>query len=353
MNIVPASLGKRTGAAIIDLLVAALVWFGLMAYAIQPIFNASFNLPAIQEDYQAIQLESKLYVVDEDYGTVSVLAEEDYDTGVLAYYTEYKGETILWYNTEILKIGEEDSLFVYAQTAGVDDPTIVGVPAPIEDSGSMPSEELSSATAVQTSNLANFYYDAYTAARTDLNAQEDYAALANELAYYFKWELAIGTTLVLAIFYLIIPMFLKDGRTLGKQIFGLSLVNKNGFKIKKWQIAVRAVVFGVFEILGSLYTMMGTILISYTIMIFGKKNMSIHDFVASSRVIDSKRSTWFKNAEEAAAYQAELDKNVGKSVLGAPVSLITPEAPAAPTPSEPTPSEPAPVVEDDQSKEEK
>jgi len=348
MNIVPASLGKRTGAAIIDLLVAALVWFGLLAYAIQPIFNASFNLPAIQDEYQAIQIESKLYALDEDYGTVSILAEEDYATGILAYYTEYKGETIAWYNTEILKIGTEDSLFVYVMNGEDPNENVVGVPAPIEGSGSMTSEELSSATAVQTSDLAAFYYDAYTAARTDLNAQEDYAALANELSYYFSWELAIATFLVLVVFYLVIPMFLKDGRTLGKQLFGISLINKLGYKVKKWQIAVRAVVFGVFEILGSVYTMMGTILISYTIMIFGKKNMSIHDFVASTRVIDAKRSVWFKNPEEAAAYQAELDKNPGKSVLGAPIPSTLPV-----TPEVATPSEVAPVVEEDKSKEEK
>ncbi len=348
MNIVPASLGKRTGAAIIDLLVAALVWFGLLAYAIQPIFNSLYDLPAIQDQYQAIQIESKLYALDEDYGTVSVLAEEDYDTGILAYYTEYKGETISWYNTEILKIGSEDSLFVYAQTAGVDDPTIVGVPAPIEGSGTMTSEELSSATAAQTSELQSFYYDEYVIARTDLDTQEDYAALGNELSYYFSWELAIATVFVLAIFYLVIPMLLKDGRTLGKQLFGISLVNKLGFKVKKWQIAVRAVVFGVFEIWGAVYTMMGTILISYTIMIFGKKNMSIHDFVASTRVIDAKRSIWFKNAEEAVAYQAELDKNPGKSVLGSPIPATLPVIPEVPTPSEPTP-----VVEDNPNKEEK
>lgn len=337
MNIVPASLGKRTGAAVIDLLIAALVWFGLLAYAIQPIFNNLYDLPVIQEQYQAIQKESKLYVEDEEYGTISVLAAEDYDTGILAYYTEYKGQTIAWYNTEILKIGTEDSLFVYAQTSGVDDPSIVGVPAPIEGSGTMTSEQLSSATVSQTADLNTFYYDAYNAARTDLNAQPDYLALANELSYYFTWELAIATTIVILAFYLLVPLLLKDGRTLGKQIFVLSLVSKNGYRIKKWQIVVRALVFGVVEILGAVYTMMGTILISYTIMIFGKKNMSVHDFVASTRVVDAKRSVWFKNAEEAAVYQAELDKNQQKSVLGAPVYLGSPVTPETPVASEPTP----------------
>ncbi len=338
MNIVPASLGKRTGAAIIDLLIAAMVWFGLLAYAIQPIFNNSFGLPAIQEDYQAIQIESKLYELDEEYETVSVLAAEDYDTGVLAYYTEYKGETIAWYNTEILLIGEEDSLFVYVYVGEDPQLDVLGVPAPIEGSGTMTSEELSSATANQAGDLETFYYNAYTAARTDLNAQPAYLALANELAYYFKWELAIATSFVILVFYLLIPMLLKDGRTLGKQLFGISLVNKSGYRVKKWQIAVRALVFGVFEIFGAVYTMMGTILISYTIMIFGKKNMSIHDFVASTRVLDAKRSVWFNNPEEAAAYQAELDKNATKSVLGAPVYLGNPVAPEVLTPSEPTPA---------------
>ncbi len=347
MNIVPAGLGKRTGAAILDILIAAMVWFGLLAYAIQPIFNAVYDTYAIQDQYQAIQVESQLYVLDEDYGTVSVLAAEDYDDGILAYYTEYKGETIAWYNDEILKIGTEGSLFVYAQTGGVDDPTLVGVPAPIEDAGSMTSEELSSATAAQTAELDDFYYTAYSAAISDLNAQEDYLALANQLATYFRWELIIATAIVLLVFYFMIPMLLKDGRTLGKQIFGLSLVNKLGYKVTKPQIILRFLVFGVFEILGSVYTMMGTILISYTIMIFGKKNMSVHDFAASTRVIDGKRSVWFKNASEAAAYQAELDKNAAKpsfSSLISPSSPVTGETPVIPEEAA-KPAEPEPIPE--------
>jgi uncharacterized RDD family membrane protein YckC len=339
MNIVPAGLGKRSGAAIIDILIAAIVWFGLLAYAIQPIFNVAYHTYDIQEEYQAIQVESKLYTLDEDYGTVSVLGEDEYATGTFAYYTVYKfarnevGDTttnsVPWYNTTILKIGTDDSLFVYAQTAGIDDPSIIGVRAPIEGSDSMTSEQLSSAIAAQDEDLADFYYTIYAAAVTDLNAQDDYLALANQLAYFFKWELAIATAIVLLIFYFAIPMILKDGRTLGKQIFGLSLVNKLGYKVTKLQISIRFLAFALFEIVGSVFTMMGTILISYTIMIFGKKNMSVHDFAASTRVIDGKRSVWFKNATEAAAYQAEIDKNSSKASYS---SLIVDAVPETKTP---------------------
>lgn len=319
MNIVPASLGKRTGAAILDIFVAALVWFGLLAYAVQPIFNAVYGVYDIQDAYQAIQLESKLYVENEEYLTVNVVDAEDYPTAVYEYYTVYKFATDTtyttpWYNEHILLIGTEASLFEFAQTADVDDPTLLGVAKGVVDSGTLTSSELSSANAAIASLLSSFYSTAYTAAVTDLNAQPAYFDLATQLSNYFTWELVISTLISLAIFYLLIPMLMKDGMTLGKKVFGLALVNKLGYKVSRLQILLRFLAFAVIEIFGSVYTIMGTILVSYTIMIFGKKNLSIHDYVASTRIIDAKHSVWFKNADEAAKYQAEAVP-VTKSVL--------------------------------------
>ena len=319
MNIVPASLGKRTGAAILDIFITALLWFGLLAYAVQPIFNAIYGVYAIQDEYQAIQLESKLYVENLEYQTVNVVDAEDYPTAIYEYYTVYKFATDVtyttpWYNEHILLIGTTSSLFEYAQTAGVDDPTLLGVAKEVPNPETLNSTELSSAEAAIATSLTTFYSAAYTTAVSDLNAQPAYLALATQLSDYFTWELVISTAVALLIFYLLIPMLFKDGKTLGKQVFGLALVNKLGYKVSKLQIFVRFLAFAIIEVFGSVYTVMGTILISYTIMIFGKKNMSIHDYLASTRVIDAKHSVWFKNADEAAKYQAEVDAG-GKSVI--------------------------------------
>lgn len=335
MNIVPASLGKRTGAAILDIFIAALVWFGLLAYAVQPIFNSIYGVYAIQDQYQAIQLDSKLYVENADYNTVNVVDAADYPTAIYEYYTVYKhGElvdgtiatdvtgydyTTQWYNEKVLLIGTETSLFIYAQTAGVDDPTILGVAKAVVDPGSLTSAELSSANAAIATTLTSFYAGAYTTAVSDLNAESAYLALATKLSDYFTWELLISTAIALLIFYLLIPMLLKDGKTIGKQVFGLALVNKLGYKVSKLQIFFRFLAFAVVEVIGSFYTIMGTILISYTIMIFGKKNLSIHDYLASTRVIDSKHSVWFKDAGEAAKYQSDVDAGAKSVIFPEPI----------------------------------
>lgn len=327
MNIVPASLGKRSGAAILDVFIAALVWFGLLAYGVQPIFNTAFDVYLIQDQYQAIQIDSKLYVENAEYSTVNVLDAEDYPTGVLEYYTVYKfgkystGEeySIPWYNEHILLIGTETSLFQYQQILGVDDPTLVGIAKPVENPETLTSAQLSSANAASASAVTSFFAAAYSAAVSDLNLQPAYLTLATQLSNYFVWELAISIALSLLIFFLLIPMLLKDGKTIGKQIFGLSLVNKLGYKVTKLQILFRFLSFAIIEVFGSFYTMMGTILISYTMMVFGKKSMSIHDFLASTRVIDGKHSVWFKNADEAAKYQAEVDATAHRSPLLEPL----------------------------------
>ncbi len=306
MNIAPANLAKRSGAAILDFLLAVVVWLALITYAVSPIYNQAFGTRAIQDDYIAIQLASHLYAEDPDTEVITYRTDEDIPEAVYAYYSEFKvGKTYVdettpfdftneWYNANVLNIGTTDeSITVYFEydldEFDQPDPTLRGVPK-------------DDATEAE---LGTFYQAAYQSAQLDLSDYGPYAELAAQISSYSLQILSISGSVAVLIFYLALPLIFKNGQTLSKKLFNLGVVSKNGYKLKTWQLLVRFVVFAA-EIVLSIYTIMGAFLISYTLMIFTKGNRSAHDFIAQTTVINLKESLIFADAEEASAYEKKL-----------------------------------------------
>lgn len=119
------------------------------------------------------------------------------------------------------------------------------------------------------------------------------------------------------IFYLIIPVSVKNGRTLGKMMFKMAIVNKLGYNVTVPQMLLRSlfplliiIIFylvGISSMMFIFYLLlMFVTLISYCLTIFTKHHQALHDFVAGTLVIDSEASAWFKNAVEEENYQKEL-----------------------------------------------
>lgn len=105
------------------------------------------------------------------------------------------------------------------------------------------------------------------------------------------------------IFDFIIPICSKEGQTIGKHLFGLVLVDKDGYKFKKSKHVIRFVAYLVLEIILGLITMGGFILISYTMFMFKKNRRCLHDIIAGSVVIDKKDSFYFDSPQEERYYE--------------------------------------------------
>jgi uncharacterized RDD family membrane protein YckC len=306
MNIVPANLAKRSGAAILDFLMTLLLWVTPITFVVSPIYDQMYGTTAIQQDHVAIQLDSHLYIEDPDTTVVTYVALADIPDAIYDYYSDFRvGKTYLeetdpfvfsneWYNESVLNIGSSDEAITIYFEYDVDglgnpDPSKVGVP-------------LDTAT---TEELDAFYKAAYQTAQLDLANYGPYAELAEQISFYSIQILAISGAVSVLIFYLFFPLIFKNGQTLSKKMFGIGVISKHGYKMKLWQLFAR---FGVFalEIVLSIYTIMGAFLISYTLMIFTKKNQSAHDFIAATRVVNLKQSLIFNNQIEAEEYEARL-----------------------------------------------
>ena len=105
------------------------------------------------------------------------------------------------------------------------------------------------------------------------------------------------------VFDLIIPLCSKEGQTIGKHIFGLAVLNKEGYKCKKSTFVLRYIIYIGLEIILGFITMGGIIMISYTMFMFVKNRRCLHDLIVGTIVINKKESFFFDSPVEERYYE--------------------------------------------------
>ena len=140
-----------------------------------------------------------------------------------------------------------------------------------------------------------------------------------------------GIMLAYLLFELVIPLFLKNGQTIGKKVFGICLMMENGVKVKPIPLLIRTllgkytvetmilvycfVMVFLFRVVNGfsvlLFGLTAIIMISQLILlIVSKKNLMIHDAMAYTVVVDKESQMIFNNEEELIKYKQEVaDKN--------------------------------------------
>ena len=148
--------------------------------------------------------------------------------------------------------------------------------------------------------------------------------------------LGVGIFLAIFIFHFILPLLFKNGQTLGKKAFGLSVVRTNLVKTSNPVLFVRSVIglyametmvpvllvtMIYFGILGSVGTMTIALLLilQVSVMAVTRTNSSIHDLLsdtvvvdyASQRTFDSEEALIaFKEAEHAREVAAQREQEI-------------------------------------------
>ena len=355
-KIVNASLFSRTFAAVIDLVIAIFVGAGIyLGFS-----KIAENIPSIKsykEDYTQTIVDSGLMKLNK--GELEQYEYDDYleyQTMFYDFYHNYyskemnKEYNVYWFNVFIY--GQEDSLNLYEKSQLDTRPTLMKVYGPSLftyklDSGDQPlyeefaipkesengNKELSESVKKQ---LRNYFYVA------DGEVQEGSVAAKQKFIYYYALSdltslpklqsdydhyafLASTLPLVIAIFvtfmifYFFIPIVFKNGETIGKKVMHICLVNKLGYQYNRLQLIPRflapafliiAVIFITGFSIWSLLIVSAGLLISYLFAIFYKNNRALHDIFAGTLVVDARESTWFKNAEEEAKTQQEIEEYV-------------------------------------------
>lgn len=165
--------------------------------------------------------------------------------------------------------------------------------------------------------------ETYDAAYDALTADEEAMKAYNMMMSLTLVITSCGILLAVLIWELFIPMFLGNGQTLGKKIFGLCLIRNDGVKLTNLQLFARTVLgkyavetmipvcllmmlfWGTGGLLGTA-VLFGLLIAQILCLIISRNNCAIHDFIAVTVVVDMASQTIFNSTEDLIAHQKKV-----------------------------------------------
>lgn len=148
--------------------------------------------------------------------------------------------------------------------------------------------------------------EVYTLFANDERAKE----IKDEEVTLFFIEFSTSITISELVFFLFIPLVLRNGQTIGKKMFSLIVVNDSFIKVRASNMIIRFVAILVVETLASMFLYGVPLAMSILLVIFSKNHIAIHDFFGTTIII-SKNGLYFDNAQE----RIEYDEKMAKSVI--------------------------------------
>ena len=167
------------------------------------------------------------------------------------------------------------------------------------------------------------YDDAATAFRADENVTVLYVSIINLTILITSFSLLVAFLVV----EFAVPLFLKNGQTVGKKIFGIAVIGVDGVKIKPMALFIRAILgkytigtmvpiamialiilggAGIFGI-GALLLL---ICFEIGLLIKTEHNYAIHDLLSYTVAVDLQSQMIFETKEELIAYKNKLHADI-------------------------------------------
>ena len=163
------------------------------------------------------------------------------------------------------------------------------------------------------------YDAAYAAMSQDPEVTKTYQLVLN----LYLVIITLGTLSAIVLLELVVPLWLKEGRTLGKKIFGLCVIHAEGIRMNKMQLFVRTVLgkftvetmipiyillmlfWGITDLTGTL-VLLAIPVAQCVIMAVTRTNSLIHDLLAGTVVVDYASQMIFGSREELIEYQKAI-----------------------------------------------
>lgn len=161
------------------------------------------------------------------------------------------------------------------------------------------------------------------------NYNDAYDALVSDQEAMYAYNMVLNLTMLITtasilISYLALefalPLFLGNGQTLGKKIFGLCIIRTDGVQVNTMQLFVRTVlgkftietmipVYILIMIFFNMIGILGTavlavlVLVQLILLAVTATNAQIHDLLAGTVVVDYSSQMIFRTTEDLIAYQ--------------------------------------------------
>lgn len=134
---------------------------------------------------------------------------------------------------------------------------------------------------------------------------------------------ALSVLVAVVICEFVVPLFLHNGQTVGKKIFGLCLIRNDGVKVNNLQLLTRALLckgtletlvpafalltvsWGISGVFG-IAVLVGVLLAPVVCVCASKNNAALHDLMAGTIVVDAASQRIFGSTEDLVEYQKKV-----------------------------------------------
>ncbi len=202
--------------------------------------------------------------------------------------------TVKWFNETVLSLPEEGKTssvdyFTYQKDGENFDYTKIGT---VNEKYIVVDGESTKVEA--PTEMVNYVYDKYKDAVTLLQKQQFYQEATqtlNDVNALISFLLRMVSVII---FYLVLPLSLPRGKTLGKLFLRLSLVKPNNEPIKRWQVLPRcalALCVPVFlylvpNLIAQIIFVMGLLITDIVLLIVLKDKRVLHDLISITAVTE-------------------------------------------------------------------
>jgi uncharacterized RDD family membrane protein YckC len=162
-----------------------------------------------------------------------------------------------------------------------------------------------------------------------LMSDEEAEALLHKCSSITIATISIGLFGGVMVTYFLIPLLLKNGQTIGKKFMRIALVSKEGIRVPKINLFIRALfgiyvveymvpVYGIFYIFSGLpgsilatAVVVGILIINMFLITTNRFGLTIHDLIGKTVVVEYDGQAMFDSIEELREYQKkEQQKNI-------------------------------------------
>lgn len=175
------------------------------------------------------------------------------------------------------------------------------------------SDEYDKLSAEEKEAYTNDYNAAVEAANKALENDEKAKKIWNMVTHLSLLIVIIPLLISFILYEFVLPLFLKNGQTLGKKILGIALMHKEGIRVKNIQLFIRAL-FGKFVVetmlvlfviiyFGLLTDITLICLLIYVVaqiicMVSSHSNSPIHDLMAGTVAVDMASQRIFETYDQ-------------------------------------------------------
>ncbi len=279
-----AKLSKRIGAGIIDIFVMFTLFAMFFSFVFSPLFSAVTKVDYYENKIIEFKINSHLYIADKDESYVPIT--DNFDENITLFYSEFDYDDIdendsINYISDYLSAKEKSGLFTYLEENGWVEK--IGV----------------------EKELTDFYENQWEIADNLLNLSKHLNGYSYRMIMLRVMCIITSVIITYLSYHLLLPLFLKDGQTLGKVVCGLKVVDQKGFRVKYSRMILRCFIGLFFNVFLAILFCLPWF-ISITMLIFSKNAITIQDYFSVTYIVDGKLSTMFNSKEELDDFECKM-----------------------------------------------